>query len=484
MQSHSKNQKSISILLMFLLVFINFVHAQKDSVHHRVWNLQQCIDYALKTNLQLKQTGLNSEVNKVNLQQSEANLLPNLNAGAQNIWNGGRAVNQYTNTFANSTVLSQNIYLGTSLTLFSGMQKYNTISQNQLNYSSGKYDMEKNANDITLDVVSAYLQILLNQELLEVSQNQLEITQKQLDHTQKLYEAGTISKGNLLDMQAQMASDELALTNSQNQSDLSYLSLGQLMNLDSINGFRIQTPELALPIDNLTINNPEQIYAQAIRQLPEVKSAELKLMSAEKGVSVAKGQISPQLSFNLNYGTGYSGLPESVEYTNGGYAPIGFVSGTNTAVLAPSYIPTYITDGFLKQYQENFNSSIGFSLKIPLFNGLQTNSAISKAKISRISAEITVEQTKQVLKKSIQQAYADADAALKKYLATNKAVDASAESFKYSDQKYNVGALNAFDYNLAKTKLAKAKSDMLQAKYEFIFRSRVLGFYQGKPLTL
>ncbi|MBI2270131.1 MAG: TolC family protein [Bacteroidetes bacterium] len=482
---------AIKIVAFFLLLFFApAVFSQNTVAPQGPWSLQQCIEYALKTNIQLKQTQLNAELSKVNLLQTEAGALPSVNGMMQHTYNYGRTIDQYTNTFANSTVLSQNLYVSGSLNLFNGLQRYNTIRQNQYNYLANKFDIEKNRNDISLNVAGAYLQILFNQELLAVANNQLEITIKQLDRTQKLFDAGTLAKGSLLDMQAQQATDELTLANARNQLDLAYLSLIQLLNLDSVNGFEIQKPELVLPLENLLINSPSQIFNQAVKNLPEVKSAELKLLGAERGVSAAKGAISPQLSLNATYGTGYSGLSKSVtSYGISGVDTIGYtnVFGSTTTfqpVFAPHVVPVFENNSFSKQYRDNVNQTLGFRLTVPLFNGLQTHSSISRARISKMNADLALEQTKQQLQKSIQQAYADANAGLKKYIASKKAVEANEESFKYSEQKYNVGALNVFDYNLAKTKLAKAKSDLVQAKYDFVFRSKVLDFYQGKPLTL
>lgn len=471
-------------LLFFCLVYVFTTVAQTKTTAHGLWDLQQCIDYALKTNLQLKQTQLNADLGKVNLTQSEAAVLPAVNSFVSHTYNYGRTIDQYTNTFANSTVLSQNMYISGSLSLFSGLQKYNTIKQNQYTYIANKFDVDKSRNDIALNVANAYLQILLNRELLTIAQNQVAITKNQVERTQKLYDAGAVAKGNLLDLQAQQATDELSAATAQNQVDLAYLALVQYMNLDSVSGFEIQKPELTIPAENILINSPLQIYEQAAKQLPEIKSAEMKLQSARRGIAVAKGGISPQLTLNATYGSGYSGLSKTLKSINYiGVDTIGYTTSLQP-VLAPRYVPVYEKNSFAKQYGDNVNQSLSFRFTLPLFNGLQTSTAISKAKITRANAELTLEQTKQQLYKNIQQAYADANASLKKYTATKKTVEANEESFKYSEQKYNVGALNSTDYNLAKTRLAKAKSDLAQAKYDFIFKLKILDFYQGKPLIL
>ncbi|MCC6691131.1 MAG: TolC family protein, partial [Bacteroidia bacterium] len=285
-------------LLFFCLVYVFTTVAQTKTTAHGLWDLQQCIDYALKTNLQLKQTQLNADLGKVNLTQSEAAVLPAVNSFVSHTYNYGRTIDQYTNTFANSTVLSQNMYISGSLSLFSGLQKYNTIKQNQYTYIANKFDVDKSRNDIALNVANAYLQILLNRELLTIAQNQVAITKNQVERTQKLYDAGAVAKGNLLDLQAQQATDELSAATAQNQVDLAYLALVQYMNLDSVSGFEIQKPELTIPAENILINSPLQIYEQAAKQLPEIKSAEMKLQSARRGIAVAKGGISPQLTLN------------------------------------------------------------------------------------------------------------------------------------------------------------------------------------------
>ena len=424
------------------------------------WTLERCIAYAIKTNLQVQQTIVNNNVNALNLEQSKAARLPSLNASASHTYNSGRTIDQYTNTFATSTVLSQNFYLASSLTLFNGFQKNNQVKANELNLQAGAYDIEKIKNDITLNVAAAYLQIVLNQELLEVAKAQLDLSQKQFVHTKQLFEAGTLAKGNLLDMQAQISLDELSLTTAQNQVDLAYLTLTQWMNLDSTRGFTIVPPAVASLGEAMPIADPEGIFTAAVKILPELKSTELKLQAEDKKIAIAKGAQYPQLNFDVSVGTGYSGLPQYV----------------------PGLIPSYATVPFVKQYEDNLNASFGFRLYVPLFNGLQTKTGIAKAKLSKINATIGLEQTKVQLKKTIQQAYADAQAALKKYISTEKTVTANQEAFLYSQEKYAIGASSVVELNLAKTKLFKAKSDVVQAKYEYIFKTKVLDFYQGKGM--
>ncbi|MBL7884856.1 MAG: TolC family protein [Bacteroidia bacterium] len=460
------------------------MHAQEKG---QAWTLEQCIDYALKNNIQIKQTEINADLAKVNLTQSQANLLPTLNASGSHSYNIGRTIDRFTNQFADAQVLSQNFGISTDVTLFSGLQNINTIHQNRYNYLASKYDLDKMKNDISLNIATAYLQVLFAIELLENSKNQLGITMSQVERTKKLLEAGSTAKGTLLDIQAQLASEELNATNAQNQLDIAYLSLAQLLNITSIETFSIVKPELSIANQQMLEVNVQQVYSTAVSNLPEIKSAEFKLKSAEKGLKVAWGSVSPRLSFSASYGTGYSGLSQRIVGAPSfqGYSANGDITSSGDTVFTPSFSnPTFEKIPFSDQYNQNVNKSFGFFLTVPLFNRLQTKTAIDRAKIQKINAELTVESTKQQIQKNIQQAYSDANAALKKYSATLKTLDAMQESFKYTQQRFDVGMVNTNDYNDGKNKLIKAQSDLLQSKYEYIFKLKVLDFYQGKPLKL
>ena len=486
----NKNMRSVKNKFLFALVhcltsLTVFQVAAQTPVANQSMTLEQCIDYALKNNIQIKQTELNTELTHINLTQSEANLLPSLNANAGHSYNIGRTIDRFTNQFADAEVLSQNFSLSTDVTLFSGLQNINSIQQNKFNYLAGKYDVEKMKNDVALNIATAYLQILYSIEAVENARNQMGITDGQVERTKKLVDAGSAAKGTLLDIQSQLASEELNLTTAQNQLDIAYLSLAQLLNMPSADGLTIVKPELIIATDALTAVNPGQIYNTAVGSLPEVKSAENKVKGAEKGVDVAWGGVSPRLVFSASYGTGYSGASQRIvglpQFQ--GFTPNGSVTSSGDTVLSPVFSKgTYEKVPFRDQYHDNVNKSFGFYLTIPIFNHLQTKTAIDRARIQKLNADLTVESTKLQIQKNVQQAYADASAGLKKYAASQRAVDASEESFKYTEQKFNVGLVNTTDYNASKNKLIKAQSDLLQAKYEFVFKTKVLDFYQGKPL--
>ena len=476
----------IKNLSFCFFIFIVTANAQ-EPVAGKAWTMEQCIDYALKNNISVKQSELNTEISQVNLTQSEVNLLPNLNGNFSHSYNYGRTIDRFTNEFATQEVLSQNLYLSSTFNLFSGLQNVNTIKENRYNFLASKYDVDKMKNDISLNIASAYLQILYSIEGLDNAKNQMGITASQVDRTQKLVDAGSAARGTLLDIQAQLATEELNVTTAQNNLDIAYLTLAQLLNMPTAEGFTIVKPEIAIANEALLTSTPAQIYNTAVVNLPEVKSADNRVKSAEKAVAVAWGGLSPQLSFSASYGTGYSGADKQIVGTPEitGAAATGDYA-VNGSVISPVYSPTfsaqYETVSFADQYKNNVNKTVGLNLTVPIFNRFQTKASIDKARIQKLNADLTVESTKLQVQKNIQQAYADANASLKKYTSTQKALEATQESFKYTEQKFNVGMVNTTDYNTAKNKLITTQSQLLQAKYEFVFKTKVLDFYQGKPL--
>ena len=447
------------------------------------WNLQQCIAYAQVHNITIQQQQLNVRLSKVDLLQSQGNVLPNLNGYASHTYQYGRTVDRFTNTFANSMVLSDNFYLSSNVTVFSGMQNYNSIKQNQFDLQSSRFQLAQTENDIALSVANAYLQVLYSQEQLDLAMQQAAVTEAQVERMKKLVEAGSSAKGTLLDMQSQLALDEVSTVNAQNGLTLAYLNLTQLMNLDSTLGFQIVKPDLALPNENILNSSPAQIYQSALASQPSIKKSQMDYRSADKGVAIAYGALSPTITLQGSIGTGYSGAAKDVTgATYSGYDTTGITSGGDW-VLSPTYAISYATTPFGDQFSNNVNKSVGVQMNIPIFNRFQASSNIERAKIQRENAQLNVDLSQQQLQKNIDQAWADARAAFLKYQANLKAVEAAQLSFRYTEDRFNLGSANSIDYNNAKNKLAQAQSNLIQARFDYIFRLKVLDYYQGKPIT-
>jgi outer membrane protein len=331
---------------------------------------------------------------------------------------------------------------------------------------AGEKDLQNIKDNIALTVALDYLQILLNKELVSATENQLLITKQQIVKSQKLVDAGSVAKGNLLQIEAQAAQEELQVINVKNQLDISYLNISQLLELKTPAGFEIVTPQISIDTNGVVSGNIDEIFAVAQGTRPDVKSSELKLTASEYDKKVAQGGRSPRLSMTHSFSTGYSDIRKKV---------LG---------IDPVTGPIYGNYSFADQVNDNINYGISFSLNIPILNGWQVNKNIANARLGIENNRYALEAVKKQLYKSIQQAYTDAVAALKKYNASIKAVSSSEESFRYIEQKFNVGMVTPVDYNAGKTQLLKAQSDMSQAKYEFIFKTKVLDFYKGVPLKL
>lgn len=470
--------KLIAITITFYL-FANPTQAQ-----NKLWNLQSCIDYAIANNIQVKQFELNTQMAKNNVLQSKMAFLPNLNGSASHVYNYGQTIDPYTNDFATSEVRSNNFYLSSGVTVFNGFQLLNNLKQKQNELLANKYLSDKMRDDIALSVATAYLQILYSYENLGNAKSQVDISRQQAEKTNKMVAAGMLAKGNQLNLESQVALDELQMVNAQNQLDMAYLNMTQLLMLDSVDGFAIENPEININMESNAILPAAEIYRTALQLQPGIKGYEFKLKAAEKGLNATRGALSPTISLRGSYGTGYSGASkEIISFTHNGYAPIG-VTQSGETVLSPVMQYNYQIKSFNDQITDNLNKSIGLYLNIPIFNNFQVRNGINASKINVINAKYNLQNEKNQLFKAIQQAHADAQAALKRYMATEKSVKALEESYKYAAQKFELGLVTSIDYNDQKTKLAKAQSELLQAKYEYVFRIKVLDFYMGKPINL
>ncbi len=468
----------LSVLLVFSLISASHAQAQN------VWTLESCIRHAHENNLNLRQQELNVEIARENLTQVASERFPNLNFNATHGYNHGRTVDPFTNEFATERVRSNNFSVSSGMVLFNGFQISNAIKQSRLMVDASRHDVEAVKNDISLAIASAYLEILLFKELIEVMEGQLEITRQQAERTKKFFEAGRVPRGNLLTIEAQAATEELQLINTQNNLQMAYINLAHLLDLREIDDFRIEIPDIEIDPGEITDMSPAEIYNIAVRIHPDVKASQIRVLSAEKDVEIARGGRYPMLSLRGAYGTGYSGASlEVIESTIAEPKPIGYTESGET-VFVPTYDYQTQIIPFADQLENNRNRSIGLYLTIPVFNNFQTRSAINRTKVALESSKLSNRLVRDQVFKTIQQSHADAKASLKKYEATKKNAGALEESFRYTEQRFNVGMADPIEYNDAKNRLAAAESELLQAKYEFVFRIKILDFYMGNPIKL
>lgn len=466
-------------ILFSSICFNSSIVAQTNSQ----WDLQACIDYAQKHNISLKQAEIQTRISKNNYLQSEVGILPTFNAGAQHTYNFGRTIDRYTNTFANSQVLSQNFYLSSNVVLWSGLAQYNNIKANQYQYLSRTENYLQQQNDLALNIATNYINVIFSEEILAIAKTSYSLTEEQLARTEKLVTAGSLAKSVAYDLKAQLANDNVSVINADNNYQIALLSLKQLLNLDSLNQFQITRPNIEVAQQDLSSLSVQHIYETALKNQHSIKSAQYNLLASEKSLNVAKGKVSPTLSATGSLGTGTSELNKKIVSTTvTGYDPVAATLDGSTIVYQPHYTINTEKKPFADQFSENVNKSIGFTLSVPIFNGLQTITGVKNAQLNVLNAKYAQDLTEQNLFKTIAQAYANAQAALSKYNANKLSVEAAEQSFTFTQQKFNAGSISSFDFSTAKSRLQNAQSNLVQSKYDYIFKLKVLDYYQGKEL--
>lgn len=469
----------VTAVLYFLSLLVN-LFAQDI----KQWSLEECIDYAIKNNIQIKQQLLNEELTRQDMLISKGAFLPNLNGFASHSYNYGRTVDRFTNQFADARVQSNNFYLSSQVTLFSGFRIYNSFRQTQMNMLANQLETEKYKNDIALGVATAYLNVLFSKSLFENAQLQIETTKKQVERTRKLVEAGVLSDMTLLNLEAQYAAEEYSLTNSENQLNLAYLTLTQMMDLKDFGNFSVVEPKITISGTPDLLLTPNQIFTIAFKKMPEIKAGEFRLKAAQKGLSIARSGFSPQLTMQGSIGTGYSGASQEITGYTSRIDTVGYVPSTMDVVVAPGFTFNYATKSFEDQISDNVNKTIGFNLSVPIFNGFQVRSSVNRAKVGVKMAEYNMQLQENQLFKSVQQAHSDAIASLKRYYSAEKAMNAYKLAYQQIELKFDMGSATFFEYSDAKSKYTKATNDYVQAKYEYIFKSKIIDFYLGKPLQI
>jgi outer membrane protein len=436
---------------IILILFAGMLFFQGQA--QEKWSLQKCIDYALTNNIVIKQYGISTDYQKNELNQAKNNRLPDLNASLSQDISFGRSP-QSDGTYKALNTAQTGFNVGTSVVLFSGNRmKYNITNQDFALKKSFE-DLQKAKDDVMLNIASGYLEILFAKELIKVSEAQVDQTKKQIERTTQLVDAGKLAPGALLEIQAQLAREELDVVNRQNTLQISLLNLAQLLELESYSNFDIETPVLPELQAQTSIIAASGVFEKAVENRPEIKSAEYQLKSAETQLKIAKGALYPTLSASAGFNDGYYNVLNVAE------------------------------DGLGTQLKNNNGESVRLGLSIPIFNKFQNKTNIDNSKLQILNRSLELESAKKDLRKQIEQAYTNAVAALKRYNANQVAVQSMQESFRYIEEKFNVGRVNSVEYNDAKSKLAIAQSDLIQAKYDFIFRSKILDFYNGIPIQL
>jgi outer membrane protein len=439
-------------------LFIAALSMPFSSQAQNLWSLDRCLEHAIENNIELKQQHLAIDIAEAELNQSRMELFPSLGLGASQTFRFGRSVDPLTYEFTTDNTQGSSFYGSSSLDVFNGFRNINSIKKNRLNLEMVITDFESAKYDLSLNITRLYLQILFNKELVDIIRQQIQTTALQENTTRKLVNAGSLAKGDLLEIQAQRSVEESDLVSAVNQLRLSLLSLAQLLELENIENFDIEQPSFENElITNLGLTYGE-VYESAINTLPGLKSAAFRIQMQEKDLDMARGLISPSITLNASWGTGYSDQIMDFESNN----------------IMP----------FWNQVDYASTTSFGLRLNIPVFNNWSYRATIKKKEIELLNSQFELDLVKSNLRKEIQKAIADATAALENYRAMKKTLEYLDEAFSFTEKKYSLGMLRTTDYNIAKDKISKAQSELLKAKYSYIFNSRILDFYLGIPVNL
>ena len=447
------------LTLLFLTGSILVKAQQTDTT--KLLTLQQCLDIAIKNNLQVKQSDANAQLARVDYRQAIENLLPNVGGNASRSFNNGRAISPQTNAYVNQSATNDNYSLSGQMTLFNGFSLINAVKSTSLAYQAGKMNFQAAKDAVTVQVITSYLAIIDDKELLNATKSQLTYTKETVDRLTILEKQGANkAASDLTDQQGQLAGSQVNVVNSQNTLDAAKLTLFQIMNIP----YKPEAEFQDLNAENLKGDygsNPDEVYQTALQQFAAIKAATLSRQAAEKNVSSVRGQLSPQITLGGGLGTAY----------------------TNTAqksIVAADSSISYQNIGYNEQLKNNYSSYVSLGLNIPIFlNGTRRN-ALSKAKINALYARDVEENAKIALRQNVEQAYYNMMAAYKKYQALMDQVKAYTESFRIYKLRYDAGVLTSVDYIFAKNNLDAATVNMISAKYDYFIDSKILDYYQGK----
>jgi outer membrane protein len=449
------------------------------------WTLQQCLDAAIKNNLTILQSDLEVKSNELALDQSKWNRYPTLNANLGQSGNFGRSVDQTTYQVNNKATASGTYSLSSGVVLYNGGQLRNAILQNQWNLNASGFDLQQAKYDISLAVVNAFIQVIYAQEAVKNAQLQVQTTQAQIESLQIFVTAGKRAESDLFQLKAQQSSDRYNVSVAEGQLRSARLSIQQLMEVPYDAFFDVQAPILPDQII-ADIPTPQAVFEAALQTQPVVKSNELKIKSAESGLRIAQGALQPKISMTAGLSSNYSnGRKTTTLDQQNILEPIGYLkSNPNETVLGYVSQSLYNTNSypFLNQVKDNFNQSIALNVSIPIFNSLQARNNIRKQEIAITIARTSEQTVRNQVRKNVEQAYVDLINARSKYEAAGETLRAEAVSFQNLKIRFEADKTTATDLLVEQNKYFLTQSQLLQARYDFVLKLKVMDYYQGKPL--
>ncbi|RAI91538.1 TolC family protein [Algoriphagus yeomjeoni] len=443
----------LGIALVSGICFSTF--AQEAVIPTFPLDLETAVDIALKNNLTLKRSELNQLSNEATLLQNQGQRYPNLTTGASSGYRWGRSINPVTNLFETARIGNINVSASSNATIFAGNQINNSIKQSKVDLEAGLYTIQATKNDITLNIINLFINVVFNREQVNVAENQLATTKDQLVRTTKLVDAGSLPLSDQLDVQAQNATNQVNLVNATNNYTISKLNLAQALQIPFTSEFAVIEPEFEINESLMATETPKDIYETALGIMPEIKIAQANIESAEYGVKLAKAGYYPTLGIGANIFSNY----------------IDQAFGTDR----PS---------FIQQLDNNLSEAVSLQLSIPIFSRLNNKAGVQRARVQKQLSEVAALEAENQLRNDIETAYNSALAAQLTYESSLVQVESLQETFRISQQRFDLGAINSVDFQVAQNNLFNAQANLLNAKYTYIFRVKVLDFYLGNPINL
>ena len=416
------------------------------------WTLDRCIDYALENNIQIRQSDIAAQTRDVDLNSARSNRLPGVSASASQSWSFGRSLT-IDNTYANTNTASTSFSIGTDMTLFAGGRISGNIQNARLGLDAAMADLERIKDDVRVQVAQAFIQIVYNRSILEVAQGQVAIDSMQVERLTALAAIGKASSAEVASQRATLAQSQLSVTQAQNNLSMSILTLTQLLELPSPEGFDVIQPDADV-IEFSIPDSPEQIYAQALDIKPAVKSEEIRLQQASNSIDIAKGGYYPTLSLSAGAGTGY------------------YTSSNRTS------------DNFGSQMKNNFGPHVGLNLSIPIFSRNNNRNNVRSAQLNMMNQEMQLDNVKKQLYKEIQQAYYNTVSSKSRYESSQEVEVSAQESFQLVQAKYEGGKASITEFNESKNRLVTAQADVIKYRYEYLFNTALLEFYRNSSFEL
>ncbi len=488
--TNAMNRFPLFLLLITCFAFQSKAqNAVQASGNETKMGLQQAVDIALKNNISVKQSQNQVLLNALQLQQSRFNQLPNASGNVNESFNFGRSLDPFTNNFVDRNINYNQLNLNGNVIIFNGYQLKNTIVQNDLLLKATQFDLQAMRENISLQVVLAYLNIMNAEDQLVISQTQTNITKLQIDRTDKLVKAGSLPQSNLFDLKAQLAGEETTVITNQSTLDLAKLTLLQLLNDMTITDVKVDRISVPTPSTSGYESSINKIYEVAESSQPAIRAADLRIKGADKGIEIAKAGFLPLITGNATFGANQSNAQKDIIYQDGtSTRNLGTVKfqGQDIPLIVTSNTTERVemgTTSYFTQLGNTFNYGFGVNASIPIFSKFNNKTLVTRARIQKENAKLNSDQTRLTLRQNIETAYTNLTNSAKRYDAFTVQVSALEESFRAAESRFNAGAIDFVSYSLQKTNLDKAKGNLVAAKYDFIFRTKILDYYQNKPLT-